>query len=195
MLAVRRDVCINSAGSDGDYSVVNLDADGYLYQRGKEYDAASNAARSLPVTDLSAHRTPGDAPIPLIAAAQTITNAWVDLGPELPLMGDTRVRLWLYVTKGDGTVTTVQVRCLAKHTNAGADEYPQPIKSVNTGGAPFTITEDDEVIYPFNTDATARRTDYWDVDNTIPWVQFQIQATAPGTTMVVTSAYATYGWA
>ena len=99
------------------------------------------------------------------------------------------------MTKGDGTVTTVQVRCLAKHTSGGTEEYILPVTKVDVTAVPYIVTQDDEIIYPFVVNATALRTSAWELDNTIPIVQFQIQATTAGTTMVVTTAYIMWGWA
>lgn len=191
-LRVRRDVCTSSAGASGDYVVANQDADGFDYVVDKSRDSALNAQRVLIVNPQPGYRV--ETPVPLISSGQGITNAWVDLGPEINTSGMNRLRLWLNVTKGDGTVTTIRTRALFKHTSAGAEEYPSSINNTVVSAVPYVTTMDDETFTPFAVDATATRTILWNLDNTVPFVQLQISASTPGTSMTASTAYVTLGY-
>ena len=195
MLGVRRDVAVSSSGSDGDYSTLNLDDYGHLYARSRAYDAASNADRTLQVSDLPERRTAGDAPVPIISVAQDfLIDDWHDLGVELPTMGCTRITLWLSLDVNDST--GMQVRMQARHTSGGSN-YCMPTYLPNTGGAQFYI-ETDKEYFQFHEDIDQLIQVTWDITNTVPYVQFQIRADAlggGGTEGQVLSAYVTYGWA
>ena len=157
----------------------------------KAYDSSSQTIRSFPVIDLASRRV--DTPVALIAAAQNITNAWADLGPEIALSGYTRVSIWLSVDINDGY--NVRVRCLGKHTAASALEYVMPILKPNTAtDGYFAIYAEDEYI-ELNDDMDQNIMFTWVVENTVPYVQFQIMAATPGANPAqIDDAQITYAW-
>ena len=190
MLVVRRDAPASSGGSDGDHVTINQDADGFDYVHEKAFDSPSNADSTLERSPLW-NRNIGT-PIPLIAAAQNIGTGFAagDLGPEIPVLGFTRIGLWLNLTIGTGT--NLRVRMLVKHTSAGTDEYPVPIKVLD-GNTPFNVKVEGHY-YEFNIDASQQMYLDWEVDNTIPFVQFQIMALTAGGPPTVVSAFVTLGY-
>jgi hypothetical protein len=191
ILAVRRDVAINSAGSDGDYCEFNIDADGHLYVRSKNYDSASNADRVFEVAPVWSHNVA--TPV-TIATALAVTASWVggDLGPEIPTQGYTKIGLWLNITQNDSQ--NIRVRALLKHTSAHANEYQLPILSVDTSGPPFNIKAQGEYI-EFDVDASQLICLNFDVFNWAPFVQFQVMAEVAGAVpAVITNAEVTYGY-
>lgn len=157
----------------------------------KGYDSSTQTVRSFPVIDLASRRV--DTPVALIAAAQNITNAWADLGPEIALSGYTRVSIWLSVDINDGY--NVRVRCLGKHTAASALEYVMPILKPNTAtDGYFAIYAEDEYI-ELNDDMDQNIMFTWVVENTVPYVQFQIMAATPGANPAqIDDAQITYAW-
>lgn len=189
---VRRDVPINSAGSDGDYCTPNTDADGYDYTRDKAYDSASNSDRGFEVAPVWSRNV--QTPVSLIAAAQNVTATWVggELGPEVPTQGYTKMGLWLNIDMNDSQ--NVRVRILNKHTSAGADEYQSVINSVDTTGVPFNVKFQGEYL-EYDVDADGLVVLPFDVANFVPFVQFQVMAEVVGATAAqILSAYVTYGY-
>lgn len=160
----------------------------------KSYDQSLQAARNAPMYDVRSFRQTDL--VALLGANQTITNSWADVGPEILLDGSTDFRGWFDITKGDGTVTTVQARLLLKHTAGGAAEYAQPVSKVDVSAAPYTVTMSDEEPYLSVLDASCQRTALWRVGNTAKYAQLQIKASTPGTTMVLTATGTGYtmGW-
>lgn len=188
--AVRRDVPVSSAGSDGDWATINEDADGYLYVRDKAYDAASNANRVAEIAPVWSRNV--QTPVALIAAAQNLTAAFADLGPEIATQGYTKIGLWLELHIADST--NVRVRCLAKHTAAGTNEYLLPISAVDVGGTPYNIKIEGEYI-ELNVDADQLICLNFDVFNWIPYAQFQVMAEVVGVTAGhIDEAHVTYGY-
>lgn len=158
----------------------------------KAYDSSSQTIRSFPVIDLASRRV--DTPVALIAAAQNITNAWADLGPEISLSGYTRLTLWLAVDNNDGY--NVSIRCLGKHTAASAREYVMPIlkPDTTTAGSYVVYAEDEVIVLNDLVDQNIMFT--WVIENTIPYVQLQIKGdwTGGGTAPAITYAEITYAW-
>jgi len=194
ILAVRRDVPINSAGSDGDYCEFNIDADGYLYVNVKGYDAASNAVRVFETAPLWSRnvQTPFSLGGPITIT--TTTPNWVDVGPEIPLQGYTRITLWIDLDIN--AMTGIMIRCLGKHTSAGADEYSLPIYNPSVAGAAgtWTIGVEPERM-KLNIDLDQKIAVTWDVSNSHPFVQFQATCSVDGgDNAILTTAYVTYGW-
>lgn len=152
----------------------------------KAYDQSLQALRNAPLYDVRSFRITDL--VPLLAANQTVTNAWADLGPEILVDGATDFRGYFGYTKGDGNVTTLQVRAVIKHTAGGTAEYPLPVLKTDISAVPYTVTADDEAVYVSPVDASGLRTLLWGLANTVKYVQLQVKATTPGTTMVMTAA-------
>jgi hypothetical protein len=189
---VRRDVMTGSSAThNDDYATKNQDADGFSYGRNKSYDSPSNADRVFEVAPPWSRNVV--TPVAIIAAAQTITTAWADLGPEIALAGYTKVALWLNLTIGQAN--NIRVRALAKHTSAGTEEYSLPITRVEApDGAPWFLSSQAEFV-EFDLDADQKAILTWDIDNVIPFVQFQVMmVTDGGTDPTVATANITYAW-
>lgn len=190
ILTVRRDVAISSAGSDGDYAELNTNALGYLYAVLQSYDSASNADRQFEVAPVWSRNVA--TPVAIIPAAQVVTGAWADLGPEVPLQGYTKIGLWLNIDINDAQ--NLRVRVLLKHTSAGANEYPLPITSVDVTGPPFSLRVQGEYV-EFDVDADQLMAMNFDVYNWAPFVQFRVMAEVAGATPAqILDAAVTYGY-
>lgn len=123
----------------------------------------------------------------LEATPQDLTGSWADLGAEIPMAGFSRLGLYLTVDINDSV--DVRVRALAKHTSAGAEEYPLPIE---------TVSASDVKIEPkyieFNTDADQLILLEIETNRIIPVCQIQIQAGTVGATAgQIDAAYITKG--
>jgi hypothetical protein len=191
VLAVRRDVMTSGVSADGDYVTLNVDSDGCLRATLKSYDSSTQANREFPIVSDRSYRQTD--PISAIAAAQNITNAWADLGPEFTTDGANTIALWVNVDIN--TCVNVRFRALAKHTSAGATEFLIPTKIVNSTATPW-LTQVEQFQYEWNIDGT----DFlivlpWDLQNCIKYVQFQVMAESiPGAVGQVLTAEVTYGW-
>lgn len=160
----------------------------------KAFNSGLNAINVAPMYDPHSFRETD--PTYFVAADQTVTNAWADLGPEILFDGNTDVRALLKYTKGDGDITTLQYRILIKHTNAGAEEFPEAIGRGDVAATPFAVVLDDAAYNVSPTNASGLRTLLHKVGNTAKYGQFQVKASTPGTTMLINkeSAY-TKGYA
>ena len=192
ILAVRRDVPINSANADGDYCEFNIDADGFLYIRSKAYDSASNADRVSEIAPIWSRR---QGPTPLISVAQDFTAAWLALGPEIAVDGFTRASLWLNVDIN--ATVNARVRCVGRYATGGSD-FELPIYNPSVAGAASTyvVLVEGEAM-ELNDDIDQKLCLTWDIANTIPFIQFQIYAAAPGVPagqILVADTQVTYGW-
>jgi len=116
-------------------------------------------------------------PETLVAAAapQALTANWVDLGNEQYVAGARRAGLWLTLDINDST--DARVRCLAKHENAGAEEYTLSIRTV---GASDVKLEPE--YFEFNVDEDRLMLLSVELDGLVPYVQFQVQAGVVGAT-------------
>lgn len=124
----------------------------------------------------------------LISAAQDFTGSWADLGPEVDCRGYNNVRIWLTIDVNNSL--DMRVRALVKHESGGVEEYTLPIE---TYGASDIKVED--AYWEFNVDADQLMVLELDVGNTIPFLQFQIEAGTVGVTAgQVDAAYVTKGW-
>lgn len=159
----------------------------------KALDLAIAARRIFVVNDLAGKRV--TTPVPLIAAAQNFTLLWAPLGPEIEVAGFTRITLWLSLDINDGA--NMRVRCMGRHTSAGTG-YNLPIYNPSVAGAPGTYNILTEAEYvEFNVDADGLYNLTWDVNNTYPFVYFEIQAGTVGANpneCQVDLAHVTYGW-
>lgn len=161
----------------------------------KALDLAIAARRIFVVNDLAGKRV--TTPVPLIAAAQDFPAAWgaagSALGPEIEVAGFTRITLWLSLDINDGA--DMRVRCMGKHTSGGTG-YNLPIYNPSVAGAPGTYNILTEAEYvEFNVDADGLYNLTWDVNNTYPFVYFEIMAGTVGADeCAVSLAHVTYGW-
>jgi len=138
-------------------------------------------------------RTRGDAPVALLGAAQNVTAAWADLGPEIATMGYSFLVVWLDLTIHDSQ--NVRIRALAKHTSAHADEFPLPIKAVDVSGPTyFTTVQPDYTEIGLDADQKVPPL-IFPLYNCIPYVQIRVMAEVAGATPgCINTAYATYGF-
>ena len=161
----------------------------------KGFDAPTNAHRNVPMySDRDARVT---TPIDLIAAAQTLTTSWADLGAafEVNTDGYTTIRLWLQITKqqSDG----IRIRALLKHTSQDTLEYwPIIAVPVATGTPAYYDARPEYVQF---TASELAATDYptieFKLNSTAPFVQFQVMMmTDGGTDGTIDSAKVTYAY-
>jgi len=156
-------------------------------------DIGISATRNYKVNPLWGRKV--STPVSLIAAAQNFTNAWVALGPELAVDGYTRVSLWANVDIND--TVDAQIRCVGRHTTGGSD-FELPIYNPSVAGAAgtYVVLVEGEAM-ELNDDVDQKLCLTWNIANTIPFVQFQIYAAAPGATpgqILVADTAVTYGW-
>lgn len=126
-------------------------------------------------------------PHTLTTVAQDLTANWVDLGAELHVAGARFIGLW--VNLDINLSNNARIRLIAKHVDAGTDEY---VLSIHTIGASDVKVEDEYI--EFNVDADQKALLVWDLDGVVPYVQFQVQAgTVGGTAGQIDSSYVTTG--
>lgn len=114
------------------------------------------------------------APQALITAAQDLTNAWVDLGAEIPTARAESIALYLTLDINDSN--DARVRMLTLHTSGGT-EHVLPIRTV---GASDVKVEDEYI--EFNDDADQSMILSWTLDGLVHYVQFQVMAGTVGST-------------
>ena len=114
-------------------------------------------------------------PEELVAAAapQAFTNNWANMGEEQFVQGARNLALWLQLTVNGST--NMRVRLLGKLVEGGALEYVLPIRTI---GASAILVEPEYI--EFNNDADQDMVLSWQLDGTVPYVQFQIQVGAVG---------------
>lgn len=153
-------------------------------------DIGIAARRSFLVNDLSGRRV--TVPIPLLGANLAFNANWTAIGPEISVEGFTRVSLWVDVDIG--TTVNARFRCVGRHTSGGSD-YMMPIYNPMVLGTPYYILVEGEYC-EWNVDGTDFRTVLtWDLGNTIPYIQFQQQASAVGDGLILAAGtMVTYGW-
>jgi hypothetical protein len=111
-----------------------------------------------------------------VAAPQNFTAAWADLGGEIRIYEKSDKRhnfstIGLFLNLDINDSTDLRIRALAKHTEAGADEYVLPIRTVSASD----VKVEDEYI-EFNDDANQKVLIEIDTSGLIQVVQFQIMA-------------------
>lgn len=111
----------------------------------------------------------------LKGAAQSLTTSWTDYGAEIDTDGHEHISLWLDMDINDSQ--NARIRMLAKYASSGADEYVLPIKTVTSS----VVTVESEY-FEFMVDENQKRIIEFDLDNVVPFVQFQIQAGTVGST-------------
>jgi hypothetical protein len=127
-------------------------------------------------------------PVSLITTAQALSTTWIDLGPEIDTERYDHIGLFVSLTISDST--NARVRALGKHTAGGAGEYVFPISTVGA-----SVVEVEDQFIEFNDDTDQNMILSWDLDNLVPVVQFQVQASAVGTTAgQIESALMTRGY-
>lgn len=153
----------------------------------KGYDVTTDTKKvSIQSADWGSKNT-SDSPVPLIAAAQTLTTSFTDFGFEVPTSGYRFFKLWLNIDINQGT--GVQIRALEKHTSAGTDEYKMRIETVSS----TKISIDNEIVEFPNADDLY--TLVWDLHNTTPYIQLQMKESVDGgTDSIILSAYYTLGY-
>lgn len=129
-----------------------------------------------------------DAAIPLIVAAQDFTAAFVDLGPEIPMFGYNKLKLWLTFDINDST--DLQVRVLEKHESGGTEEYQSIIETYGTSDIKFQAG-----YWELNVDADGLYPLVYSGDGMTPYLQVQIKAgtLGGGTDAQMDAAYYTRG--
>ncbi len=113
-------------------------------------------------------------PMLLISSAQDFTASWADLGWEIDTRGADTVGLFVVLDINDSS--NARVRALAKHTEGG-EEYSLPIRTISS-----TDVKIDIEYIEFNLDADQNLIISFQLDNVVPFVQFQIQAGTVGAT-------------
>lgn len=123
----------------------------------------------------------------LIAAAQTLTGAWVNLGFEIDTRWDDTLGVWIDLDIND--TENARIRALAKHESEGADEYVLPIKTVSTSD----VKVEDEYT-EWNNDIDQKMLLGVELKKVIPFVQLQVMAGTVGASAgQIVSAYLTFG--
>ena len=145
---------------------------------------SANHAIASPV-----HQGRTDGPDALISAAQDLTSTvWEDLGDEIDTTAFDSVGVWLTLDINDSV--NARVRVLAKHTQAGSEEYLLPIKTVGSS----SVAIEDEY-FEFTDDADGKYVLSWQLDGVVPYVQVQVQAETVNTTAAqIDAAYWTVGY-
>lgn len=110
-----------------------------------------------------------DSAIPLLVAAQTFTNLFVDVSSEISMVGYNQLKLWMAVDIGDST--DLQVRILEKHESGGTEEFQTTISTVGTGDVQFQPGH-----WELSVDADSLFTLVYRGDGCTPYVQVQIKA-------------------
>jgi hypothetical protein len=132
-------------------------------------------------------------PVALIASAQTITGSSVALGPQFAVDGEKWLRAFLSWTKGDGNCTTIQVQAFFSHTPGGV-LFPLQVLKVDTSAVPYVVTAGKEIVNISALNQTDVGTFMWDLGNSVGYVQFNVLAGTPGTTMAMATAEYTMGY-
>jgi len=111
----------------------------------------------------------------LIAAAQTVTGSWVDLGLLTDTRGFNTIAVWFNLTINN--TTGFRLRCIARHTETSSDDYLLPIATVSNAN----VQIQDEY-FELVDNADQKLVVSCDIFNVIPWCQFQISAGTVGAT-------------
>ena len=112
----------------------------------------------------------------LIAAAQTLTGTFADLGAEIDMSQYTRCLVWLNIDINDSL--NVRLRVLGKLAPRGTLEYQLPIESIVTT-TPFNVSTEGEY-FEFNVDADQQIVIEFVTNGSIPYLQFQVMAGTVG---------------
>ena len=107
--------------------------------------------------------------VPLIAAAQNFTAAWVDLGPEIAMFGYNMLKLLLTFEINDST--DLQVRVLEKQESGGTEEFNPATEVVSATKIDFQPGYWEKTL-----DTDSLDTLLFKGLGTVPYVQVQIKA-------------------
>lgn len=182
---------INMSASSNVITVTGLDkpfASGDTYilfviAQQKAYDSTNDL---LKIAEQSPLNLQYSGPTAILAAAQTLTGSYADVGPEIPCWGYRTVGIWLKITVNQATALNVQV--LAKHTASDTSEYNLPISIV--GSSSVSITPE-VVALPATNNVILLMVN---VANVVPYIQIQMSETDAGTDATVDSCFYTAGY-
>lgn len=149
----------------------------------KAYDPG-DFIKTLEGSPLWSHRTDKEA---LLAAAQTMTAAFVVVGYQPAVDGYCFAGVWIKITMNQATA--VQIQILAQHTSAGTEEYFLPIEGISPGLDQLT-PEMIQIV-----DATASL--YFirvKLDNVIPFIKVYARDVTAGTHATIDTAFITKGY-
>lgn len=104
---------------------------------------------------------------------QDLTASWVDIGDEFVMEGYSHLGLWVNLDINDSL--NARIRVLVKNSEAHADEYSLPIKTV---GASSIAVED--LYYEFNVDADQKVLLEVETNGHVKIAQVQISAGTAG---------------
>ena len=114
-------------------------------------------------------------PQQLISSPQDCTGTWADLGSEYKLAGARKVAL--YAELDINSSNNAQVRFLAKHAAAHADEFVLPITTTGTA----TLDVEDQ-FYEFASDADQKVMLTVDLGGCVFYGQWQVRVNSVGGT-------------
>ena len=109
----------------------------------------------------------------LISFFQLLTTTFVDLGDPINCIGFNNLSVWLKIDINDSL--NVRIRAFGKFTFDDVDKYHFPIKTVSSSD----IKLESEYI-EFNIDQDQNYVINYSINNTIPFVQFQVAASTLG---------------
>ena len=122
----------------------------------------------------------------IITSAQTVTDAWVDLGAEIDVSQYRRTGIWIDLDINSSN--NVRLRALAKLAGRGASVYPPVIKTI--GATDIGVVAG---YYEFTSDSDQQAYFELETNGLIPVIQWQVKAGTVGlTAAIIKSAEATY---
>lgn len=149
----------------------------------KAYDLSTDTEKNSIMNPSYSRNTD---PEPIIAAAQTLTTSYADVGYEIENKGYKKMGIWIKVTKNDATAIDLQV--IVKHTSAGTEEYNMIAEVIAAGVSTvsvknFTLPAANNLLYiPI------------ELDNAIPFVQIQAKDTSAGAHATIDTCLITKGY-
>lgn len=132
----------------------------------------------------------------LLSAAQAFTTSFVDCGPEVDGNGYNWAKFWFTLDINQGS--NARIKFLQKHTYAGSEEYPIAMDKIECS-APFTYYETiggvNAQYIEIDTDIDQLFCVTIQLDNTMPFIQCQIQIGVDGgTDAEIDALYVTKGY-
>jgi len=124
-----------------------------------------------------------------VAAAQDLTAAFADCGPEIAMSGYNRLGVWLHIDINDSE--NVRIKALAKRASGGADEYEIAVMTKNSD----LITADNNAYTEFVNDEDQTVFIEFEVGNMVPYVQLQVSTGVVGASAgQIDDAYISRAW-
>ena len=111
----------------------------------------------------------------LVTSAQTLTDAWADLGSEIDMRGYNNLNIYITVDINDSI--DVRLKTLGKYESAGTDEFDFSIETTDSGSVKINPK-----YYEFNSDIDQLQIMKIPT-NGIPYIQLQIMAVATGSSI------------